>query len=82
MVEPAGCLHCRDTGYKGRSGIYEIMPFTEGMHAFADEAGSLPKLRKQAYKEGMCSLRLSGARKVATGMTSLLEVLRVAPDAD
>jgi general secretion pathway protein E len=82
MYEPAGCLHCRDTGYKGRSGIYEIMPFTEGMHSFADEAGSLPKLRKQAYKEGMCSLRLSGARKVAAGMTSLLEVLRVAPDLD
>ncbi len=82
MYEPVGCLHCRDTGYKGRSGIYEIMPFTESMHAFADAAGSLPQLRKQAYKEGMCSLRLSGARKVAAGMTSLLEVLRVAPDLD
>jgi general secretion pathway protein E len=80
MWEPVGCLHCRDTGYKGRSGIYEIMPFTETMHSVADEAGSLPQLRKQAFREGMCSLRLSGARKVAAGMTSLLEVLRVAPD--
>jgi general secretion pathway protein E len=82
MYEPVGCLHCRETGYKGRSGIYEIMPFTESLQALADTAGNLPKLRKQAWQEGMCSLRLSGARKVATGMTSLLEVLRVAPDTD
>jgi general secretion pathway protein E len=82
MYEPVGCLHCRDTGYKGRSGIYEIMPFSDGLHSFADAAASLPALRKQAYMEGMCSLRLSGARKVAAGMTSLLEVLRVAPDPD
>jgi general secretion pathway protein E len=82
MFEPVGCLHCRETGYKGRSGIYEIMPFTESLQALADAAGNLPKLRKQAWQEGMCSLRLSGARKVAAGMTSLLEVLRVAPDTD
>jgi general secretion pathway protein E len=78
--EPVGCLSCRETGYKGRSGIYEIMPFTETLQPFADSAAELPKLRRQAFTEGMSSLRLSGARKVATGMTSLLEVLRVAPE--
>lgn len=82
VYEPVGCLECRETGYKGRSGIYEIMPFTESLQEFAETASELPRLRRQAYKEGMCSLRLSGARKVASGMTSLLEVLRVAPESN
>jgi general secretion pathway protein E len=80
VYEPVGCLECRETGYKGRQGIYEIMPFTEALHACAEEAAELPKLRRQAYKEGMCSLRLSGAQKVASGLTSIMEVLRVAPE--
>jgi len=80
VYEPVGCLECRDTGFKGRQGVYEVMPFTETLHAFADDASDLPKLRRQAFKEGMCSLRLSGAQKVASGMTSILEVLRVAPE--
>jgi len=80
VYEPAGCVSCRETGYKGRSGIYEIMPFSESLHGFADDASELPKLRRRAWQEGMCSLRLSGARKVAAGMTTLLEVLRVAPE--
>ena len=56
------------------------MPFTELLHACAENAADLPKLRRQAYKEGMCSLRLSGAQKVASGVTSIMEVLRVAPE--
>jgi general secretion pathway protein E len=80
VYEPVGCLECRETGYKGRQGIYEIMPFTEALHGVAEEAADLPKLRRQAYKEGMCSLRLSGAQKVASGATSMMEVLRVSPE--
>ncbi len=75
-----GCLECRETGFKGRQGIYEIMPFSETLQPFADDATDLPKLKRQAHKEGMCSLRLSGAQKVASGVTSVLEVLRVAPE--
>jgi len=80
VYEPVGCLECRDTGFKGRQGIYEIMPFTENLQTFAAVADDLPKLKRQAYQEGMCSLRNSGAQKVASGMTSMLEVLRVAPE--
>jgi general secretion pathway protein E len=79
VFEAAGCLDCRETGYKGRQGVYEMMPFSESLQAFADDAAELPRLRRQAWKEGMCSLRLSGAQKVAAGLTSLAEVLRVAP---
>lgn len=74
------CIDCRETGFKGRQGIYEVMPFTESLHEYADDKGDLPALRKQAYKEGMLSLRLSGAQKVAAGYTTVNEVLRVTPE--
>ncbi len=80
VYEPVGCLECRDTGYKGREGIYEVMPLTETLQAFAEEKSDLPRLRRQAYKEGMLSLRMSGARKVAAGVTTINEVLRVSPE--
>ncbi len=75
-----GCLECRETGFLGREGIYEVMPFTETLQSHADDKSALPDLRRQAYKEGMLSLRLSGAQKVAAGLTTVNEVLRVTPD--
>jgi general secretion pathway protein E len=78
--EAIGCLECRQTGYRGREGIYEVMPFSETLQKFADDKSDLPELRKQAYKEGMMSLRLSGAQKVAAGTTTVEEILRVTPE--
>ncbi len=78
--EAVGCLECRETGFKGREGIYEVMPFTERLQQHSDNKGDLPALRTQAYKEGMLSLRLSGAQKVAAGITTVKEILRVTPD--
>lgn len=75
-----GCLECRETGFLGREGIYEVMPFTESLFRFADDKADLPELRRLAYKEGMLSLRLSGAQKVAAGLTTVTEVIRVTPD--
>jgi len=80
IYEPVGCIECRETGFKGRQGIYEVMPFTEALQDYAEEKADLPKLRQQAYKEGMRSLKLSGAQKVASGLTTINEVLRVAPE--
>ncbi len=80
VYEAVGCLECRETGYRGRQGIYEIMQMTDALRAQVDQKIDLGKLRQQAWREGMCSLRLSGAQKVATGQTSALEVLRVAPE--
>ncbi len=82
VYEPGGCLECRDTGYKGRQGIYEIMEMSDGLRLLVDNKSDLGKLRQLAYREGMCSLRLSGAQKVAAGRTSMIEVLRVAPHSD
>ena len=80
VAQSDGCLECRETGFVGREGIYEVLPFTESLFRFADDKADLPGLRRQAYKEGMLSLRLSGAHKVASGLTTINEVLRVTPD--
>lgn len=81
-AESVGCLECRETGFKGREGIYEVMPLTESLQSFAENESDLPSLRKQAYKEGMLSLRLSGAQKVAAGLTTVKEILRVTPESE
>ncbi|MEW5248358.1 GspE/PulE family protein [Microbulbifer sp. 2201CG32-9] len=79
---PGGCLECRNTGYRGRQGIYEILPFSTSIQALVTADCDLEQLRRQAMREGMSSLRLSGARKVAAGITTVAEVLRVAPPPD
>ena len=73
-----GCLECRGTGYLGRMGIYEVMPLSESLEPHINESTDYQKLRQAAMKEGMHSLRLSGAHKVAAGMTTIAEVMRVA----
>jgi general secretion pathway protein E len=77
--QPVGCLACRNTGYRGRAGVYEIMPLSESLKQHIHEHGQVSELRKQAIKEGMHSLRLSGANKIAKGQTTIEEVLRVTP---
>lgn len=74
-----GCLECRNTGYAGRQGIYEIMPLTETLQRQIQDNCDLNALRQQAMREGMRTLRLSGAQKVAVGLTTVEEVMRVAP---
>lgn len=80
VASSVGCLECRQTGYKGRQGLYEVMPMSEALKNCIDEKTDLEKLRQEAFKEGMRSLRLSGAQKVAAGITTVSEVLRVTPD--
>ncbi len=79
---PVGCLECRNTGYLGRQGIYEIMPLSDPLQKSINAGVGLLELKQEAMKEGMRTLRLSGAQKVATGITTIEEVLRVAPTAD
>lgn len=77
--EPKGCLECRNTGYRGRAGVYEIMPLSESIKNMISDDTDSNAIRKQAMKEGMHSLRLSGAQKIASGLTTIDEVLRVTP---
>lgn len=74
-----GCLECRSTGYMGRIGIYEVLPMSATIEPYINEQTDLLKLRQAAMKEGMHSLRLSGAHKVAAGLTTPEEIIRVAP---
>lgn len=79
VFRPVGCLECRDTGYLGRQGLYEILPLSESIKEKITSQCNLQELRRQAMKEGMRTLRLSGAQKVAAGLTTVEEVMRVAP---
>ncbi|PCJ44152.1 MAG: type II secretion system protein E [Moraxellaceae bacterium] len=79
VKSPVGCLECRKTGYMGRMGIYEIMPMSQEIKDLVAHSAPLSDVRKQAVKDGMHTLRLSGANKIASGMTTLDEVLRVVP---
>jgi type IV pilus assembly protein PilB len=73
--KPVGCERCTGSGYKGRVGIYQIMPITEEIERIILASGSAPDIEKQAQSEGVKSLRQSGLMKVKQGLTSLEEVL-------
>ncbi len=79
VFSPAGCLECRDTGYLGRMGIYELLPLTERVHSAIKGDTDIESLRKLAMQDDMRTLRLAGAQKVGAGHTTISEVLRVAP---
>ncbi|MFL6564897.1 MAG: GspE/PulE family protein [Burkholderiales bacterium] len=79
VYKPVGCLDCRMTGYMGRVGIYETLIFSSAIKGLVGEKADLAVLREQAFKEGMKPLRISGAMKVGSGLTTVDEVLKVAP---
>jgi general secretion pathway protein E len=76
---PKGCLECRMTGYMGRIGIYETMLMTPELQKLVLPETDLAALQDRAYKEGMKPLRISGAMKIATGLTTVDEIMKVAP---
>lgn len=78
--QPVGCLECRNTGYIGRSGVYESFTLDDSLAELIHDGCDPQTLRKAAIKKGMLSLRLSGARKIAAGQTTPEEVLRVTPE--
>ena len=77
-----GCLECRDTGFRGRAGVYEIMLLNDAIRPLITADTDIVALRRQAFKDGMRSLRLSGAQKIAAGLTTMEEVLRVTPQSE
>lgn len=79
VYQAVGCEVCRNTGYKGRIGLYEFMPVSLALKQQISLDASLDQIRQQAKKEGVEPLRIAGARKVIAGLTTLEEVLRVVP---
>ncbi len=78
MFEPKGCDECRQSGYLGRQGIYELLPMEPSLKAVSSQGCEVAPIRKQAIANGMMLLRISGAQKVAEGKTTVAEIMRVA----
>ncbi len=77
--KPVGCLECRMTGFRGRTGLYELLSVTDAARACIQPVPDATKLRQQALLDGMRPLRLAGAMKVAEGVTTLQEVMGATP---
>ena len=77
VKEGAGCMRCRNTGYFGRSGIFEILPVDNAIRDLVDRGEDFLKIKDMAIKRGMRTLRQSALRKLAEGITSFEEVVRV-----
>lgn len=78
IFTPCGCSKCNETGYRGRIGIYEIMPITKKIKRAIASKANADELEKIALEEGMHTLRMAAAIKVKDGITSLAELQRVA----
>jgi type IV pilus assembly protein PilB len=74
--EGEGCGSCDDSGYRGRVGLYEVMPITGGQRQLITNHGSTAQIRDQAIADGMLTLRQDGLTKMRAGVTTLDEVLR------
>ena len=79
VYKAQGCEHCRHTGYQGRVGLYEIMPLSNELKKLVAADANLDALKQQAYREGVQPLRLSGAKRISEGVTTIEEVMRVVP---
>ncbi|MBJ2245616.1 GspE/PulE family protein [Pseudomonas haemolytica] len=77
--EAVGCVECRDSGYQGRAGLYEIMVLDPALKALVTPDADVQALRRGALAQGMNSLRMAGIDKVKAGLTTMTEVLRVTP---
>jgi len=79
LYSPVGCDQCAD-GYKGRVGLYQVMPVSEAIGRIIMENGNAMQIADQAKEEGIADLRISGLKKVRDGVTSLEEINRVTKD--
>jgi len=79
LYQPNGCSECNE-GYRGRTGIFEVMPVTEDIARIILEEGNALRIAEQARKEGIIDLRQAALNKVAMGITDLIEINRVTKD--
>ena len=79
VFKPVGCDKCTN-GYKGRVGLFEVMPVSEEMGRLIMEGANALQIRDRAKEEGIADLRASGLEKVKAGITSLEEINRVTKD--
>jgi len=76
FFEGQGCVECNSTGYRGRAGVYEVMPMTSKLRELVLERSSAGEIKKLAIQEGMLTLRRDALEKLKRGVTSTEEVLK------
>lgn len=77
VAEAVGCARCRNTGYLGRGGIYEVMPIDDEIRSMIVARAAAQEIARVAVANGMRRLRDDGLEKVRTGLTTLSELVRV-----
>jgi len=77
LHEGVGCVRCRNTGYRGRVGIFEVLPYTESLQELTNASVDIAKITHKAMEEGMINLRENAVKKLLKGITTYQEVLRV-----
>ncbi|MEC4719639.1 GspE/PulE family protein [Noviherbaspirillum sp. CPCC 100848] len=77
VYRPVGCPECRQTGYRGRTGLYELLTITQPFSKLIREETDIHALRRQSINDGMMPLRIAGALKISEGVTTADEVLKV-----
>jgi general secretion pathway protein E len=77
IYRPVGCPECRQTGYRGRTGLYELLTITQPFSKLIKEETDIHALRQQSVADGMKPLRIAGALKIREGVTTADEVLKV-----
>jgi type II secretion system protein E len=82
IYEPSGCEHCRQTGFRGRVGIFETLQATDDIESLVVTHSSTHDIKQKAIEQGMRTLREDGWTKVRSGITSVEEVLRVTEEAE
>jgi type II secretory ATPase GspE/PulE/Tfp pilus assembly ATPase PilB-like protein len=81
MYRPQGCVECHGTGYKGRTGVYEVLHMSSRIRKMVLDRNSTAEIKAMGVQEGMLTLRMDGLRKMLLGDTTPDEVLReTAPD--
>ena len=78
LRKPCGCTQCNRTGYKGRIGVYEILPITHQLRNMISDGATADELQKVALEEGLHTLRASAARLIIDGVTDISEMDRIA----
>ena len=76
-IQPVGCIHRNNTGYLGRTGIFELLTVTENIRKLVIRDASLAAIQSTAEDDGMITMRADGLNKVRQGITSVEEILRV-----
>ena len=78
IFKPCGCPKCNESGYRGRIGVYEILPITNKLKRLISRGASAEEIQDQGLSEGMSTLRMSATRLVKEGITSVEELMRIA----